>query len=78
MADLTSITGKALLDRKVMIQMLAALEPSELDQTSGQYHIGYERAKADILKILASTLGDEFKQSPSVRMIKELRRDKGA
>jgi hypothetical protein len=78
MTDLTSITGKALLDRKVMIQVLAALEPSELDQTSGQYHIGYERAKADIMKILAQTMGEEFKQSPSIRFIRELRRDKGA
>lgn len=78
MSDLTSITGKALLDRKVMIQLLASLEPKELDENSGQYHIGYERAKADILKVLAQNLGDEFKQSPSVRMIRELRRDKGA
>lgn len=78
MSELTSITGKALLDRKVMIQLLAALEPEELNETSGQYHIGYERAKADLLKILAQSLGDEFKQSPSVRMIRELRRDKGA
>lgn len=77
MSELTSITGKALLDRKVMIQLLAALEPSELNETSGQYHIGYERAKSDILKILSQTLGDEFKQSASVRMIRELRRDKG-
>lgn len=78
MSELTSITGKALLDRKVMIQLLAALEPKELDETSGQYHIGYERAKSDLLTILAQTLGDEFKLSPSVRMIRELRRDKGA
>lgn len=77
MTELTSITGKALLDRRVMIQLLAALEPSELNETSGQYHIGYERAKADLLKILAQSLGDEFKQSASVRMIRELRRDKG-
>jgi len=44
MTDLTSITGKALVDRQVMIQLLAALEPAELSETSTVYHIGYERA----------------------------------
>lgn len=78
MTDLTSISGKALIDRQVMIQVLAALEPRELDENSHQYHIGYERAKADLLQILARTLGPEFATSPSARMIKELRRDKGA
>lgn len=78
MADLTSITGKALLDRKVMIQMLSALEPSQLDKNSGLYDIGYERAKADLLNILAQSLGEDYKVSPSVRLIRELRRDRGA
>lgn len=76
--EFTSITGKALLDRKVMIQLLASLEPEELNETSGQYHIGYERAKADLLKIIAQSLGEEFRMSPSVRLIRELRRDRGA
>ncbi|WFG40929.1 hypothetical protein ParaMal1_00045 [Paracoccus phage ParMal1] len=78
MSELTSITGKALIDRQVMIQLLAALEPNELDENSHQYHIGYERAKADLLAILARTLGPEFAASASTRLIKELRRDKGA
>lgn len=78
MSDLTSITGKALLDRNVMIQLLAQLEPSELDETSTVYHIGYERAKADILQTLARTLGPEAAVSHSTRLIKELRRDRGA
>lgn len=78
MADLTSITGKALLDRKVMIQMLSALEPSQLDKNSGLYDIGYERAKADLLNILAQSLGEDYKVSTSVRLIRELRRDRGA
>ena len=78
MTDLTSITGKALLDRKVMVQLLGALEPERLDHHSTLYHIGYERAKADILQIVAQSMGEEFKYSPAVRMIRELRRDKGA
>ena len=78
MSDLTSITGKALIDRQVMIQLLAQLEPKELDENSHQYHIGYERAKADLLAILARTLGTEFAQSASTRLIRELRRDRGA
>lgn len=78
MSELTSITGKALIDRNVMIQLLAALEPKELDEKSTQYHIGYERAKADLLQILAKTLGPDYAVSPSVRLIRELRRDKGA
>lgn len=78
MSELTSITGKALLDRKVMVQLLAQLEPVELDETSTQYHIGYERAKADLLKTLARTLGPEAAMSHSTRLIKELRRDRGA
>lgn len=78
MADLTSITGKALIDRQVMIQLLAALEPTELDEASTVYHIGYERAKADLLKILGRALGPEFAMSASTRLIKELRRDKGS
>lgn len=77
MTELTSITGKALLDRKVMIQLLSMLEPKELDENSHLYHIGYERAKADILQVLARTLGPEFAQSASTRLIRELRRDKG-
>lgn len=78
MTDLTSITGKALIDRQVMIQLLAKLEPVELDENSHQYHIGYERAKSDLMQVLAKTLGPEFAVHPSVRLIKELRRDKGA
>ena len=77
MTDLTSITGKALVDRQVMIQLLAALEPTELSETSTVYHIGYERAKADLLKILSRALGPEFAMSASTRLIRELRRDKG-
>ena len=76
MTDLTSIAGKALVDRQVMIQLLAALEPSELDDTSTVYHIGYERAKADLMKILGRTLGPEFVMSTSTRLIRELRRGK--
>lgn len=78
MTDLTSIQGKALIDRQVMIQLLAKLEPVELDEASTQYHIGYERAKTDILQVLARTLGAEFSMTASARLIKELRRDKGA
>ena len=66
-----------MIDRQVMIQLLAALEPKELDENSTVYHIGYERAKADLLKILGRTLGPEFAMSTSTRLIKELRRDKG-
>jgi len=76
MSDLTSITGKALIDRQVMIQMLAALEPDELNETSTLYHIGYERAKADMLKILGRSLGPEFSRSVGQQLILELRRDR--
>ena len=76
MTDLTSITGKALIDRQVMIQLLAALEPSELGETSTMYHIGYERAKADLMQILGRALGPEFVMSASTRLIRELRRGK--
>ena len=72
--ELSAIPGKALLDRNTMISLLAALEPNKLDEGSTVYHIGYERAKADILLILARALGPEFAQSNSIRMIKELRR----
>lgn len=78
MTDLTSIQGKALIDRQVMIQLLATLEPEELGENSTLYHIGYERAKADILQVLSRTLGKEFAMTASARLIKELRRDKGA
>jgi hypothetical protein len=78
MMDISSIKGKALIDRQVMIQLLAALEPSELDENSNLFHVGVERNKADILKILARALGPEFAKSTSMRLIQELRRDKGA
>ena len=77
MTDLTSITGKALIDRQILIQLLAALEPDELNETSTLYHIGYERAKADLLKILGRSLGPEFSRSVGQQLIMELRRDKG-
>lgn len=75
MNDLTSINGKAMLDRKVFIKLLASLEPDKLDETSTLYHIGYERAKADILQILGRSLGPEYSKSMSARLIQELRND---
>lgn len=77
MTDLSSIAGKALIDRQVMIQLLAVLEPTKLDAASTTYHIGYERAKADIMAILARALGPDFTTSAATRLIRELRRDKG-
>ena len=75
MSDLTSIQGKALLDRKVIIKLLSMLEPNELDSTSGVYDIGYERCKADLMKVMATALGPEFAASPAMRLVKELRRE---
>ena len=78
MTDLASITGKALIDRQVFIRLLSKLEPTALDENSTQYHIGYENAKKDMLDVLAVSLGPEFSTPMSVRLIRELRRDKGS
>jgi hypothetical protein len=72
--ELTSIKGKALLDRKVLIQLLATLKPAKLDETSNLYHIGYERAKADMLEIIGPVLGETFARSPCDNLIMELRK----
>lgn len=78
MSELTALSGKAMIDRKVFIQLLGLLEPTELGPDSTLYHIGYERAKADLLKILGRALGPEFTRSAATRLIMELRNDKGS
>lgn len=78
MTEIAAIPGKAVVDRQVLIQLLAMLTPSELDETSTVYHIGYERAKADAMAILGRSLGPELSTPVATRLIKELRRDKGA
>lgn len=76
--DLSSITGKALIDRKLFIRILAKLEPTPLDENSSSYHIGYENAKKEIMELLSEALGPEYRKTPSARLIQELRRDNSA
>lgn len=78
MSELISIPGKAVVDSRVMIRLLSMLEPAALDHNSTTYHIGYERAKADLLSVLGEGLGPEFKKSAATRLIQELRRDRRA
>jgi len=73
MSDLTSIQGKALLDRRVLIKLLAQVEPEALGRNSTLFDIGYERCKADVLRTLSESLGSEFATSNSVKLIRELR-----
>lgn len=78
MSDLTAISGKLMIDRRVLIQLLSAMEPTKLDEKSTQYHIGYERAKADLLAILARSMGPEYATPATSLLIRELRREKGS
>lgn len=73
MSDISSIEGKALLDRKVFISILAYVEPTPLDENSTQYHIGYESAKRDLLEILGRALGPDFARSAATKLLMELR-----
>ena len=74
MSEITSIPGKAVLDRKVLTKMLAYIKPTKLNENSTLYHIGQERAKEDMLDIMALALGQEFSRSNVDRLIMELRR----
>lgn len=78
MSELSSVVGKVLLDRQVMIQLLAFLEERKLGETSTLYHIGFERAKADALQIISRSLGPDHSASTAVKLIRELRIDKGS
>lgn len=73
MSDLSSIEGKALLDRKVFVSILAHVEPIPLDENSTLYHIGYEAAKRDLMEILGRALGPDFARSHATKLLMELR-----
>ena len=67
--------GCVLFTTQLVIQVLSKLDPTPLGPDDHQYHIGYETAKRDILRLLSQEMGDDFKRTPSVNLIKRLRND---
>jgi len=78
MTDIASISGKAVINRQVLIRVLSMLTPRDLTRDSNLFDVGYERAKSDLLKVLSETMGKDFSTSNAQKLIHELRKDAGA
>lgn len=73
--DITSVKGKALVDRSVLRRLLAVSEEKSLDRESTQFDIGFEACKREIRKILVDVLPVHKRIDPLVELQRELRND---